>query len=401
MKSVSNFALGVALALVVAPPAFAQQAPQFNRSERAAILALKTALDARNYPAATSALATAQSQASSGYARYVASALQLRLATETSNVGLQATAIDAMISSGAAPAAELPQLYRSQGTLLLQAGKYERAEAALTRAVELSPSDPELILALAELKNTRRKPQEAVPLMERAIDLRRASGQLVPEGWYKRAAAFALAHRAMPQAMRFSRELVAAYPTPVNWRDAVLVHRDAAPADPNVRLDSLRLLRATKALAGERDYMELAQALSSAGLNAEAKSVLDQGVASNMVDPAKATFKELIVATGKQAAVERKALSGLHTQGMAAATGTAAMSAADAHLSAGDHAKAAALYQAAIQKGGVDAGVAGTRLGIAHALAGQRAEAEAAFRALGGTRADLASLWLVWLGQRA
>lgn len=401
MKSVSNFALGVALALVVARPAVAQQAPQFSKSERAAILALKTALDARNYPAATSALATAQSQASSGYARYVASALQLRLASETQNVGLQATAIDAMISSGAAPAAELPQLYRSQGTLLLQAGKYERAEASLTRAVELSPNDPELILALAELKNTRRKPQEAVPLMERAIDIRRAAGQPVPESWYKRAAAFALANRAMPQAMRFSRELVAAYPTPVNWRDAVLVHRDAASADPNVRLDSLRLLRATKALAGERDYMELAQALSSAGLNTEAKSVLDQGVSANMVDPAKASFKELIASTGKQAAADRKALAGLHTQGMAAATGTTALSAADAHLSAGDYAKAAALYQAAIQKGGVDTAVAGTRLGIAHAMAGQRAEAEAAFRTLAGPRADLASLWLVWLGQRA
>ena len=34
------------------------------------------------------------------------------------------------------------------------------------------------------------------------------------------------------------------------------------------------------ALAGERDYMELAQALSAAGLNIEAKATLDQGVAA-------------------------------------------------------------------------------------------------------------------------
>jgi tetratricopeptide (TPR) repeat protein len=405
MNSVSKLALGAALAVIVSAPSAAQRVPHqtspLNKSERASILALKTALDLKNYPAATSALATAQSQASSGYARYLASALQLRLAAETNNQGLQSTAIDSMISSGAAPAAELPQLYRNQGTLLLQAGKYERAEAVLTRAAELSPNDPELLLALAEIKGIRKKHQEVVPLMERAITVRRTAGQPVPESWYKRATAVALANRALPQAARFSRDLVATYPTQENWRDALLVHRDAAAGDPLARVDALRLQRATKSLAGERDYLELAQSLSSAGLNAEAKAVLDQGVAANMVDPGKATFKELLVDTGKKAAADRKALAGLETKAMAATTGTAALSAADAYLAAGEYEKAATLYQAAVQKGSVDPALAGTRLGIAHALAGRRAEAEAAFRTLSGPRADLASLWLVWLGQRA
>jgi tetratricopeptide (TPR) repeat protein len=271
----------------------------------------------------------------------------------------------------------------------------------LTRAAELSPNDPELLLALSEIKNIRKKPQEMVPLMARAIELRRAAGQPVPESWYKRATAIALANRAMPQATRYSRELVAAYPTPENWRDAVLVHRDAAAGDPMAKVDALRLLRATKSLSGERDYMELAQELSRAGLNVEAKAVLDQGVAANMVDPGKAAFKELITDAGKKAAADRKALGGLESKAMAAATGTAALSAADAHMAAGEYDKAAMLYQAAIQKGSVDAGLAATRLGIAHAMAGRRAEAETVFRTLSGPRADLASLWLVWLGQRA
>jgi tetratricopeptide (TPR) repeat protein len=400
MGFAGRFVAGAALALIAAAPGGAQQA-SLNKNERAAILALKTALDTKNYPAAETAVRAAQSAATSGYARYLASALQLRLGAETNNHGLQTTAIDAMISSGATPAAELPQLYRSQATLLLDAGKYEKAEASLARAAEAAPNDPEVLLALAEVKILRKKAPEAVPLMERAIAVRQAAGQPVPESWYKRGAAVALSNRAAPQAVRLTREMVAAYPTADNWRDAILVYRDAAPADPNARIDSLRLLREAKALAGERDYMELAQALSAAGLNIEAKAVLDQGVAADMVDPAKATFKELIASTGRQATAERKTLAGLESKAMAAATGAAALSAGDAHLGAGQYAKAAALYQAAVQKGSVDAGVAGTRLGIAHALAGQKAEAEAAFRTLAGPRADLASLWLVWLGQRA
>jgi hypothetical protein len=40
------------------------------------------------------------------------------------------------------------------------------------------------------------------------------------------------------------------------------------------------------------------------------------------------------------------------------------------------------------------------RLGIAHAQAGQRAEAETAFRAVTGPGTELAALWQVWLARR-
>jgi hypothetical protein len=49
----------------------------------------------------------------------------------------------------------------------------------------------------------------------------------------------------------------------------------------------------------------------------------------------------------------------------------------------------------------VDANAVNTRLGMALALAGQKAEAETAFRAISGPRSELANLLLVWLSQRA
>lgn len=412
MKSVSPIALGVTLALgtaasLVAVPAAAQQqalpeaqVPELSKEERAAFRALTTALETKNYPAATQALESAQSAARSGYARYLASALQLRLGIETGNSGLQSTAIDSMIGSGAVPASELPQLYRNQAALLQNAGKLERAEASLTRYVELAPNDPEALLALAQVKHDRKKPQDAVALINRAISLRAASGQAVPEAWYKRALSLALMHQMAPQALQLNRDLVSAYPTPVNWRDAMLVYRDVARPDPEAAIDAWRLTRAAKALSGERDYLQYAQALSGAGLAAESKAVLDQGVSARMVDPAKPNFKEAITAATKKARSEQAGLAARQTAAMAAATGTLALSAGDAYLAAGDHAKAASLYRAAIQKGGVDLDTANTRLGVALALAGNKAEAEPAFRAVAGSRAELASLWLVWLAQR-
>lgn len=407
MSSVLKVALGAALALggaelvSVAPAAAQAQTVELGKSERAALLAFQTALEAKNYSAATSAMNDAQSAARSGYARYLASALQLRLGIETSNIGLQTTAIEAMIGSGVAPASELPQLYRNQAALFQNAGKLDKAEAVLTRYLETAPNDADALLALAQVKNDRKKPQEAVALFDRAIDARKAAGQPVPEGWYKRAAGLALQNQLIPQALRLSRALVAAYPNAINWRDAVLVQRDALKGDAEASLDTWRLQRLANALGGERDYLMFAQGLSGAGLAAESKAVLDEGVSAKMVDPTKATFKELILASGKRAAADKAGLNAQQTKAMAAASGAGALKAGDAFLGAGDYSKAATLYRAALQKGSVDPNVVNTHLGIALARAGQAAEAETAFRAVTGPRAELANLWLVWLAKRA
>ena len=409
MRSVSTVALGVALALggaaAMTGPAAAQKQPhtvsEFSAQERTALLALQTALETRNYAAAAAALPAAQSAVRSGNGRYLASALQLRLGIETGNLGLQSSAIDAMIASGAAPAAELPQLYRNQAALLQAAGKLDRAEASLQRYVELAPNDPDAMIALAQVKTDRKKVGEALPLFARAIQIRRAAGQPVPESWYRRGASLALMNQLGPQALPFARDLAAAYPTPVNWRDAVLVYRDAARPDPEAMLDAWRLARAAKALSGERDYLQFAQALMAAGHAAEARAVLDEGVAARMINPAEATFKELIATSAKQATAAKAGLNARETTAIAAPTGTLAMSAADAFLAAGNYAKAASLYRAALQKGSVDPNVVNTRLGIALASAGQSAEADAAFRAVTGPRAELAAMWLALLARRA
>src|SRR3546814_9432839 len=80
MISVSRAALGLALALgggliAAASPGLAQEqrAITLNEQERTALQALKTALETKNYAAATSALTTAQQVARSGYSRYLAS----------------------------------------------------------------------------------------------------------------------------------------------------------------------------------------------------------------------------------------------------------------------------------------------------------------------------------------
>lgn len=417
MKSVSKLALTAILALggvsvVATAPAMAQKkkeaaaAPEgrkFNLSkeERAAIAALQAAITANDTATAASLIPAAQAAAKGADAKYLVGSMQIRLGIATKDTRLQGQGIDAMIASGAAPAADLPMLYRNQGALAAGLGDKAKAEAAFAKLIEIAPNDPDAMIMLAETSADAKKLPQAVALIDRAIVAKKAAGATVPETWYKRGLKLSYDAKMTPQSLKFTRDLIAAYPTTTNWRDGLLIYRDLANPDRATDIDALRLMRVTKSLNGERDFFELADAANDGGLPGETKAVLDEGIAVKMVDPNKATFKELLATAGRRATEDRKTLPGLETKANAAATGSAALSTGDAFYGYGDYAKAAALYRAALKKGSVDANTANMRLGMALALSGQKAEAEAALRAVTGPRAELANYWLLWLSQRS
>jgi hypothetical protein len=157
---------------------------------------------------------------------------------------------------------------------------------------------------------------------------------------------------------------------------------------------------ASGSLAGERDYFDFANALNQGGYPAEAKAVLDAGISRRMVDGARSPFRELLQTANARLAADRADLPNSQRSALAAATGTPALRTGDAFLGHARYPEAIALYQAALQKGGVDANIVNTRLGIAYALSGQRPLAETAFRAVTGPRAEVAAFWLLWLSQR-
>lgn len=413
MNSAFRTALMAALlvgtaALTIAEPAAGQKKGQaaqprlaLDKAERTAVAPLQAAVAARNWAGAAAALPAAQAGARSSVGRYVVARLQLQIGLETQNLPMQAQAIDTMISSGVAEPSELPALLQNQAALVGRGTDMKRTEAAYTRLIEADPNNWQAMVDLARIKVDLRKPFDAPPLVDRAIAIREAAGQKPPESWYIYGLRLAIDNKQAPVANRLGARLAAAYPSPENWRDALMGYSELAQPGQPTGLDVWRLQRAAKALAGERDYLAYAQAANSAGLAAEAKAVLDDGVSRRMVDPAKAGFKELIASAGKKAAADRAGLGAKQSGAMAAATGTAALAAGDSYFGYGDYANAATLYRAAIQKGGADPATAGVRLGAALALAGQRAEAEAQLRSVTGPGADLAAYWLVWLRRPA
>ena len=408
MKSVSVIGLGLMLGLgafgIGAAPAEAKKeappAPTLSKPEREALATLKAAVDARDFGAAATALTSAQSVVRGAEGRYLLAVLQVEVARGTNNVAQLASAIETLAASGRLSQPELASLYASQGALAGLANDRKRAEEYYSRAFEIAPS-AETAITLAQFKIAANKNADAVALIDRAILLRRPTGQPIPEGWYRRGIFLSTGIALAPQALKFNREWIAAYPSSDNWRDAILNYREYGRPDAASLVDAVRLQRLARALAGERDYLEAAQIFAGAGLAGEAKSVFDEGVSGRMVDPGKASFKEAIATATRNAATARTRLASLRTGAAAAPTGEPALQVADQLLSFGDYAGAIEFYRTAVQKGGADNDAANLRMGIALALSGRRPEAESAFRSVSGARSELASLWLIWLGQRS
>ena len=127
--------------------------------------------------------------------------------------------------------------------------------------------------------------------------------------------------------------------------------------------------------------------------------MLDEGLAANIVNPAKA--KTLITEANGKVAADKASLAASAATATKSANARAALNVGDAYYGYGDYAKAAAMFRAALGKPGVDTASANLKLGEALTMSGDKAGAKAAFEAVTGARADIAKYWLIYLAQKA
>ena len=409
MKSVSTLALGAVLTLGLATaPALAQRnkpaaaapafSPKLSKEFRAAAQPAQAALTAGDNAAAATALAAAETAASTPDDKYIAAQLRLSLANKLNDTAMQARALDAMLASGSAGAtADQAKLRFFSGQFAYSSGNYKKAITELTEADRLGFRENDALILLADAHFKANEIPAGLAVADRAIQAKVAAGQKAPESWYARSASVAYKAKNFGEASRWTREQVRAYPTAQNWRSALVIYRDGANRDGSINLDLYRLMRATKSLDGERDYFEYAALASERGLPGETKSVIDEGMAAGKVPASSRALSELRTAATGKVAADRASLAASERQAAGAANGRIAANTGDAYLGYGDDAKAIALYRAALTKGGVDTDAVNTRLGIALSRTGDKAGARAAFAAVTGQRSEVAKFWMLYL----
>lgn len=424
MRFVSTMALGLILAasgvaVVGASPAMAakkEKAPKQNLSKEflAQASTLQKSISSKDFAGAQSHLAAAEAAAKTPDDIYTLNMLRLQLGLGLNDPKVQRAALEGMLGSGATPPAEVGKYEFYAGDFAFKANEPDAAIGHLQKAVAAGyPGSATHVMlaesyfkkALATAKGNQFTPdgkaavQAGLPHLKQGIEVEKSEGKPVPAAWYERG--FQLAYVAgLPQASEWAMYSVEADPSAKNWRSLLRgyqdTHRTISKAE---NLDLMRLMRATGSLESEYDYSEYAEAAVSSGLPGEAKAVIDEGRSKGKIAPAK--LSEVYQIASSRIAGDKSSLPAGERDAAKAANGKIASSTADAYLGYGEYAKAAQLYQLALQKGSVDANEVNTRLGIALAKSGDAAGAKAAFAKVGaGSRQDVAKFWLLWLNKQ-
>jgi len=382
-------------------PAAATSQPgqkQIHPSSKAqkAIVDLQTAVNKGDTASIPAKLAAAQAVASTPDDRYAIAELQLKAAMAANNSPAMTAAVDAIASSGFVDAGTSAKLYKGLGGQFYNAKQFDQAAAAFQKASTIDPRDPEATTLLGEAKFAQGRKAEAATDFQRAIQLQTANGQKPDEALLKRAVSVAYEVQS-PLAPELGREWAAAYPSADSWHNSIAIYRNLNHPDEEGTLDLLRLAQATNSMTSG-DYSLFAEAAAEQSNYNEAQAVLDAGIAAKTVDPSNPQFRDLLAALKTK---PKATAADLQAALKMSPPTTSVLRIGDRYYGMGDYAQAAAVYRQLLSKPDADKDVANLHLGMALARAGDKAGATAALNAVGGSRADIAKFWLVYVQQHA
>ena len=424
MRFVSPVALALALALTggaISAPAVAAKkedkkggAPKLNVSPDVikALQAAQTAAAANDFAGAKAALADADSKAKSNDDKYQIGAIKLNTSIAAKDNALQGEALAQMLDSGLTPAEQVGQFNAVAADQALQAKNYDLAIQRAQAAVQANYKPESINATLAQAyfgkagtANAGAEParglnQKGLAALKAAADATKAAGGQVPAQWYQIGVSRAAASR-LPEVTEWATLAYQAAPNGENLRTLVRLFQQSNPNITNrENLDVLRLMAASGGLVVAGDFLEYGEMASKTGIYGEVKSAIDQGRAKGVLKGTAGA--DLYQTATPKIAGDKASLASAEADARKAANGKIAAATADAYLGYGDYAKAAAMFDLAKQKGGVDADEVNTRLGIAKALGGDVASAKTAFQSeQAGTRKKIADLWLSYLSTKA
>ena len=362
-----------------------------------ALVELQKAVDANDVANIPAKLAAAEAVASTKEDRYLIGQMRLKAALAAKDNAAMTAAVDVIAKSGYETPAQVAKLYSALGGNFYNAKQYEPAATALERAAALDPTNSDILLNLGETRFAQGRQADAVAIFQRAIQAKLAAGQKPDEKLYRRALSIAYDAK-LPNAVELGRQWVAAYPSPDSWRNSIAIYRNESHQDVEGTLDLLRLMQATGAMTTPGDYLMCIQSAADQSNFNEAQTVLDAGLAANMINPSSAQFRDTIAALKTK---PKATAADLEAAAKTATSGMNLLRVGDRFYALGQYQRAADIYRQAKSKAGVDSNVANLHLGMALARAGDKAGATSAFSAVTGPRSDIAKYWLIYVKQHA
>lgn len=388
-------------ATIITPPAFAKKPPivagppivmadDFRLGSQAA----EAALAARD--AATAGTRISALNPTTDFESYVAASLRFQLAAQRRDVQAERIALTDMFKTTALPRGEAPRLRYVAAYLSYTVGNYQDATAQLDYAKTLGYDGIDATMLRADIALRRNKPKEARPFVQAAILQQKATGQPVPLAWIDRAISMAYQAGDWTEVGQLYRDRLNRKDDKEQWRSALVNYQSAAELEPQLQLDLYRLQAANGAMASERDYQTYAQIAEKSGYYSEAKAIIEAGRSAGKLTPTQSVTSQLFKSVTPKVTKEIAALPAQAKKAAASSNGKEALSLADSYFSLSQFPQAAENYRLALSKGGVDAGRANVRLGVALARSGDLPNAQATLAQVTGDWTAIAGFWTLW-----
>jgi len=339
---------------------------------------------------------------------YVISQFRYNLAVSLQDMAEVEAALEGMTSTSLMPEPDRQKAMKNLVNLAVGNKNYDLAVTRSRTYLTNYPTDAEVRQLMARILFVQNHYQEAGSEMTQAIAQVESSGGVAEEDWYQILKSAYYKGKDNDKLFPVLTRLVQRYPTTTNWGDALRVYQEMPGLTDQISIDAFRLMWATGALKGAREYVEMADVALNKGVPGEAESVLTAGQANGVFassenpQKVKQIVDEQLKLARSRIATDKPTLPGLAKEAATAKTGALASALGDAYLSYGQGADAAAAYRDALAKGGLkNPDQVNLRLGIALVNQGKYADAKAQFaRVSGAHMARLAQLWTIYVDSK-
>ncbi len=306
--------------------------------------------------------------------------------------------LDALIASGKLSASEQLQFTQAVAVAAYRAKDYGKATTWTQRYFKEGGKDDAMRTVLVQAYYLNNDFANAARELSAAVQSTEKAGGKPDQDRLEMLASCYIKLDDMGGYVGVLEKLATWYPKKEYWADLLArIQKKPGFAD-RLTLDVYRLKLVSGNVGGAGDYMEMAQLALQQGYPVEAKKVVDEGYAKNILGTGAdaARHQRLRDLVSKQMADDQKNLTQGEKQAAAAKEGTGLVNIGLNLVLNGQNDKGLALMEQGMAKGNLKRPEdARLHLGYAYLLAGQKARAAQTFKAVQGTdgAADLARLW--------
>ena len=395
-------AMVVALALISGAAFAAEGGPTVSNKLAKPLKAAQDALTAKNYDEALQRIKEAQSQPEkTPYDNYVINTFLLKVYAGKQDMADEVPIVESLAQSQYSTPDQKKVYLKSASQYYYQTKDYNKALELANEAVKAGATDADTMGLIARSQYLTGKYKEAAATMQEIVGKQeKPDEESLKLLWQfnEKAGDKAGASKAV-------EKLVAFYPKPEYWANALASLVNADTKDGHLQLNVYRLMNDVGVLKRGIDYADMAELALDQGYPGETQSVLQKAFSENAFTEQrdKDRYQHLLDGAKQRAATDQASLPNVEKDAMNAPTGDKLVQVGGAYISYGQNDKAIAALTKAIAKGSLKyPDEANLLLGIAQLRSHDAADALKNFEKVSASSnsgyARLGKLWALHAG---